>query len=167
MKHLLELSRFCSARPVLWASRVVLMVKNSTCQCRWHKRLGFNLWIENPLEEGTTTPSSILAWTVPWTEEPGGLQSRGSQRVGCDWSDLACMHDLYSIHSLTLITINSSLREGRPGRGTRRLCSTFTVEITMLPSCGIGCIFYKEHALGLGRLKPHPVFLLQTVECFL
>ena len=33
--------------------------------------------------------SSILAWRIPWTEEPGGLQSMGSQRVGHDWSDLA------------------------------------------------------------------------------
>ena len=37
-------------------------------------------------------PSSILAWRIPWTEEPGGLQSAGSQRVGHDWSDWACMH---------------------------------------------------------------------------
>ena len=38
------------------------------------------------------THSSILAWRIPWTEEPGGLQSIGSQRIGHDWSDLACMH---------------------------------------------------------------------------
>ena len=37
-----------------------------------------------PLEEETKTRSSILAWEVPWTEEPGGLQSLGSQRVGHD-----------------------------------------------------------------------------------
>ena len=37
---------------------------------------------ENPLEEGMATHSSILAWRIPWTEEPGGLQSMGSQRVG-------------------------------------------------------------------------------------
>ena len=36
---------------------------------------------ENPLEEGMTTHSSILAWRIPWTEEPGRLQSTGSQRV--------------------------------------------------------------------------------------
>ena len=34
---------------------------------------------ENPLEEGMTTHSSILAWRIPWTAEPGGLQSKGSQ----------------------------------------------------------------------------------------
>ena len=37
---------------------------------------------EDPLGEGMATHSSILAWRVPWTEEPGGLQSMGSQRVG-------------------------------------------------------------------------------------
>ena len=37
---------------------------------------------EDPLEEGMATHSSILAWRIPWTEEPGGLQSMGLQRVG-------------------------------------------------------------------------------------
>ena len=36
---------------------------------------------EDPLEEGTTTHSSILAWRIPWTEEPGGLQSMGLQEL--------------------------------------------------------------------------------------
>ena len=44
---------------------------------------------EDPLEEGMATHCSILAWRIPWTEEPGGLQSMGSPRVGRDWSDLA------------------------------------------------------------------------------
>ena len=39
---------------------------------------------EDPLEEGMTTHSSILAWRIPWTEEPGGLQSMGRQKVGHD-----------------------------------------------------------------------------------
>ena len=39
---------------------------------------------EDPLEKGMTTHSSILAWRIPWTEEPAGLQSMGSQRVGQD-----------------------------------------------------------------------------------
>ena len=44
---------------------------------------------EDPLEEGMATHSSIFAWGIPWTEEPGGLQYIGSQRVGHDWSNLA------------------------------------------------------------------------------
>ena len=47
---------------------------------------------EDPLQKGTATHSSILAWRIPWIDEPGRLQSIGSQRVGHDWSDLACTH---------------------------------------------------------------------------
>ena len=39
---------------------------------------------EDPLEEGMATRSNILAWRIPWTEEPDWLQSMGSQRVGHD-----------------------------------------------------------------------------------
>ena len=39
---------------------------------------------EDPLEKGVATHSSILAWEIPWTEEPGRLQSMSSQRVGHD-----------------------------------------------------------------------------------
>ena len=39
---------------------------------------------EDPLEEGVATHSSIPAWRISWTEEPGGLQSMGSQTVGHD-----------------------------------------------------------------------------------
>ena len=42
---------------------------------------------EDPLEEGMAAHSSILAWTIPWTEEAGGLPSIGSQRVGHDYSE--------------------------------------------------------------------------------
>ena len=53
-----------------------------TCQCRRCKRHRFDLLSgEDPLEEGMATHSSILAWRILWTEEPGGLQSIGSQRV--------------------------------------------------------------------------------------
>ena len=41
---------------------------------------------EDALEEEMASHSSILAWRIPWTEEPGGLQSRGSQRVRYDWA---------------------------------------------------------------------------------
>ena len=44
---------------------------------------------EDPLEEGMATQSSILAWRIPWTEEPDRLRSLGSQRAGGDRSDLA------------------------------------------------------------------------------
>ena len=49
------------------------------------------IW-KDPLEKGMATHCSILAWRIPWTVEPGVLQSTGSQRVGYNWSDLACTH---------------------------------------------------------------------------
>ena len=47
---------------------------------------------EDPLEEGTATHSSILAWRISWTEDPGRLQSTGSQRVRQDWSNGTYTH---------------------------------------------------------------------------
>ena len=49
------------------------------------------IWIhslgqEDPPEKGMATHSSILAWRIPWTEEPGGLQSVGLQGIGHDWA---------------------------------------------------------------------------------
>ena len=48
----------------------------------WVQSLGW----EDPLENGMATHSSILAWRIPWTEEPGKLQFTGSQKVRCDWA---------------------------------------------------------------------------------
>ena len=60
---------------------MVQTVKNlSVMQETWVQFLGQ----EDPLEKGIATHSSILAWKIPWTEEPGGLQSMRSQRVGQD-----------------------------------------------------------------------------------
>ena len=53
--------------------------------CRQETRIRSLGW-EDPLEKGMATRSSILTWRILWTEEPGGLQSMGSQRVGYDWA---------------------------------------------------------------------------------
>ena len=66
--------------------------KESSCQCRRHKRWDLIPGLGRSLDEGMATHSSILTWRIPWTEKPGVLQSLGSQRVRHDWSDLACMH---------------------------------------------------------------------------
>ena len=63
----------------LWASLVSQMVKNlPATQETWVRSLGWG----DPLEKGIVTYSSILSWRIPWTEEPGRLQSMGSQRIG-------------------------------------------------------------------------------------
>ena len=60
------------------------MVKNLPVRAGDVRDVGSIPGREDLLEEGMATHSSILAWRMPWTEEPGGLHSRGSQRVGHD-----------------------------------------------------------------------------------
>ena len=58
----------------LGASQVVLVVKNSLANAGDIRDSDLTLGLENPLEKGTATHSSILAWRIPWTEEPAGLR---------------------------------------------------------------------------------------------
>ena len=65
----------------IWTSLVAQTVKHlSTMQETQVRALGW----EDPLEKEMATHSSTIAWKMPWTEEPGRLQSMGSQRVGHD-----------------------------------------------------------------------------------
>ena len=64
-----------------WASLMAQLVKNLPAMQKIRDRY---LGGEDPLEEGMATHSSILAWRIPWTEEPGGLQSMRLQRVRHD-----------------------------------------------------------------------------------
>ena len=69
------------ALEIQWASLAAQMVTNlSVMQETQVQSLGQ----DGPLEKGMATFSNILAWRIQWTEEPGGLQSMGSQRVGHD-----------------------------------------------------------------------------------
>ena len=64
-----------------WASLVAQMVKNPPAMREtWVRSLGW----EDALKEGMVTHSSVPAWRIPWTEEFGGLQPTGSQRIGLD-----------------------------------------------------------------------------------
>ena len=77
----------------LGASQAVLVVKSPLAiQESWVRSLGQ----EDPLEEEMATQSSMIAWKIPWTEEPDGLQSIGLHRVGHDWRDLASVQTLPS-----------------------------------------------------------------------
>ena len=68
----------------------------------WVRSLGQ----KNPLEKGMATHSSVLVWRIPWMEEPDGLQSTGSQRVGHDWATALSL-------SLSLLTMQE---DGSPKR---------------------------------------------------
>ena len=62
----------------MWASLVVQMVKNLPVMLKtWVQSLGW----ENPLEKAVATHSSILAWRIPWTEEPGGYSPQGCKEL--------------------------------------------------------------------------------------
>ena len=67
----------------------------------WIPSLGW----EDPLEKGMATHSSILAWRIPWTEEPGELQSMGLQRVRhdqvTDTFPFFCIHLLFNLYNPT------------------------------------------------------------------
>ena len=78
-----DLHEFSKASQVAQWSRINLPMQET-----WVQSLGG----EDPLEGEMATHSSIHAWEIPWTEEPGGLQSMGSQRVRHSWSDSACTH---------------------------------------------------------------------------
>ena len=67
--------------PELWGSLVAQTVKNPPAMQETQVR---SLGQEDPLEKGMATHSSILTWSISWTEEPGGLQSMGLQRIGHD-----------------------------------------------------------------------------------
>ena len=65
------------------ASLIAQIVKNLPVM--WKTQV-WSLGWEDPLEMGMATHSSILTWKIPWTEEPGGVRSIGSERVGHDWA---------------------------------------------------------------------------------
>ena len=72
----ISLGLFC-----LWAS----LMAQQWMICQQCRRCGFDPGLGRSPEEEMATHSSILAWKIPWTDEPGGLQSKGSQRLKHDW----------------------------------------------------------------------------------
>ena len=93
------------ASSAFWAQSAYLPIIRTSLLAQTVKRLPTmwetsvqSLGREDPLEKEMVTHSSILAWEIPWMEEPGGLQFMGSQRVGHDWAT-SLTHSL--THSLT------------------------------------------------------------------
>ena len=85
-------------------SLVAQMVRNlPAMQETWVQSLGW----EDPLERRMATPSSILTWRITWTEEPGGLQSMGLQRVEHDWATNThvCVRTHTHTHTHMLISV--------------------------------------------------------------
>ena len=79
----------CACMYTYWASLVAQRLKRlPPTRETWVRSLGQ----EDPLEKEMVTHSSILAWRIPWTEEPGGLHSIGLQTARHDGSDLALVY---------------------------------------------------------------------------
>ena len=98
--------------------------KEPACQCRrqemWVQFLGW----KDPLDEGTATHSSITAWRIPWTEEPGGLQFIGSQKVGHDWA-----------HTLIFLSVRFVVPQNNYNNNVRDHWSQITItNITIMKS---------------------------------
>ena len=92
--------------PHIRDSLVIQWVKDPPAMQETQETCRFDPWVkEDPLEEGMVTYSSILAWKIPWTEEPAGLQSKGSQRIRHNWETKhiyahyyqICYSDLWSV----------------------------------------------------------------------
>ena len=103
---------------IFWgASLVAQLVKNPPAvQEVWVRSLG----PEDPLEKGMATHSSILAWRIPWTEEPGGLQSVGLQRAWHDWATFTfccffpwCHCDCRYRFYLFVVIVNTGVAKNR------------------------------------------------------
>ena len=105
------------------------------------RRCRFNPWVRKiPLEEEITTDSSILAWTIPWTEEPGRLQSTGSQRIGHDWGHTH-VFDLCTTFPIKSLDIMKKMSQPRQWKVDQfKLCSSGNIGPTVdwhssLPTC--------------------------------
>ena len=95
-------ARVCCSKPPSTASLVAQMVKNLPAMLEtWVQSLGW----EDPMEKGMATHSSILAWRIPWTEEPGGLQAMGSQRVRHNWGTFTSLHSPQETNTLISVRL--------------------------------------------------------------
>ena len=114
--------------------------KESACQCRKHREEVWPLRQEDPLEEEMVTHSSILAWKIPWTEEPGGLRSTGSQSR----EQLSTRHSTHT----------------RAGEKKSRLCRPSSVSVAH-NSIAFACFFW----FSLKSFKNvEPIPRLQAVQ---
>ena len=114
-----------------WASLVAQMVKSpSAMQGTWVPSLDW----EDPLEKGMATHSSILAWRIPWTEEPGGLQFMGSQRVIHNWTTKHSpdFYLLFQVH-------NMSARETTP-TSQLFLLTLNIMFMSLIQVCSLDCL---------------------------
>ena len=148
------------------------MVKNlPAMQESWVQSLGQ----EDPLEMGMATHSSILAWRIPWTEEPGGLQSMGSQRVRHDWvtNTFTFIQNLYHCHLTYWLLLIGKLLIEQPC--VYLLASSLTLSISAINETSLSmmlggrknkskeCLIKDKLLIGTGN-KRKIVFIKQNTR---
>ena len=134
---------FCAMSCFVGTSLVVQMIKNLPAMQETHVQ---SLGREDPLEKGMTPHSGTLAWRIPRTEKPGGLQSMGSQRVRHDWVTKNCTWFLVFTISF-LLPKNKQTNKGLASlrgpteKGARRRFRR-TDQTRPLPSgkCNLSCL---------------------------
>ena len=108
----------------------------------------WSLGQEDPLQEAMALHSSILTWKIPWTEEPGGLQSMGLQRVGHDWSNLT--------YTYYLLLLGGTVIKNSPTNEKMQRDVGLTPELRRSPGKGNGnplqnsCL---ENSMGRGAWR--------------
>ena len=120
-----------------WASLVAQRLK--CLPPMWETRVR-SLGRGDPLEKEMVTHFSILAWRIPWTEEPGGLQSTGSPGVGDDWVMCVCVCVCVCVPSACQKRYTSMCR----------LVSSAEITSTSLPSWGV---IRNHDTFWLGNIK--------------
>ena len=120
-KSWIDLRICCTLQKCLFFLSLIITLEDSSVQNlpaiqELQEMQVWSLDWEDPLKERVATHSSILAWRIPQTEEPGGLQSMGTQRARNDWSNLAHAHDGIT-HDLlyfywTLVTFSTGGKYG-------------------------------------------------------
>ena len=128
---------------------------------------------EDPLEEGRATHSSILAWTIPWIAEPGGLHS---QRVRHDGSDLACTHAQNRQNTSNTIHVCVRVCKSLPscptlcdpadcspsGSSVHGILQARTLERVARPSSTQAVL---KQNYSLGNLTKMSMFIQRTLSC--
>ena len=144
MKHIINQSFLWKyfLKTTIWirASLIAQLVKNlSAMQEIWVWSLGW----EDPLEKGMVIHSSIFAWRIPWTEEPGRLQSLGSQRVGHDWATKEKREmdkNKHAFASVTAITTQDYNQKSLCLKGALNTCRCWQIQSVGSVSFRTNCI---------------------------
>ena len=121
------------------------IVKNlSTVEQTQVRSLGW----KDPLEKGMATHSSILAWRIPWTEEPGGLESMGFERVRHSWAT-NIFTSLFTLRRPTFLGFHS----------------TILFWISLLPLWLTGFTYVSHHQLLMHYGPRRPLYSLNMLSC--